>query len=55
MRRFHHDQCEWQLDQYDWECTCGLTRPEAPWFRELVERAAALRNPTPSTPISGAK
>ena len=32
-RALAHDiNCEWQLDQYDHECTCGVTRPRAPWF-----------------------
>ena len=25
----HHIDCEWHHDQYDWECTCGATRPVA--------------------------
>lgn len=28
----HHIICEWHLDQYPWECTCGVTRPKAEWF-----------------------
>ncbi|MBV9250787.1 MAG: hypothetical protein JO227_16245 [Acetobacteraceae bacterium] len=31
-RTVHDINCEWQLDQYDFECTCGMTRPRAPWF-----------------------
>jgi hypothetical protein len=26
----HHIDCEWQYEQYDWECTCGATRPKPP-------------------------
>ena len=25
----HHIDCEWQYEQYDWECTCGTTRAMA--------------------------
>lgn len=41
--RDHHEDCEWHLDQYDWECTCGATRPKAPWFDEQVARAQKIR------------
>lgn len=34
--RMHHEICEWHLDQYPWECTCGLTAPKAPWFDKAV-------------------
>lgn len=27
----HHPDCEWHLDQYPWECTCGLTAPRPAW------------------------
>lgn len=23
----HADDCDWHFEQYDWECTCGLTTP----------------------------
>lgn len=28
----HDLNCDWQLDQYDFECTCGATRPRHPDF-----------------------
>lgn len=31
-RTGHDINCEWQLDQYPSDCTCGKTRPRAPWF-----------------------
>jgi hypothetical protein len=40
----HHTICEWHLDQYPWECTCGLTAPKPEWFdnaaKEFEERMA---------------
>ena len=42
----HHIDCEWHLDQYDWECTCGATRPRtstpAQELRELARDIYAL-------------
>lgn len=34
----HHPACDWFCDQYDFECTCGVTRPKAPWFDEHAKR-----------------
>jgi ribosomal protein L37AE/L43A len=30
----HHPFCEFWLDQYPFECTCGLTARRATWFNE---------------------
>lgn len=31
--RTEHDiNCEWQFEQYPWDCNCGVTAPRAPWF-----------------------
>lgn len=38
----HHIDCDWHLDQYPWECTCGLTAPRAPWFDSVEKRRKEL-------------
>lgn len=35
----HDDDCDYWLDQYSWECTCGLTQPKHPQFDEHKTRA----------------
>jgi hypothetical protein len=32
MTNTHHINCAWQLDQYDFECDCGATRPKTTAF-----------------------
>jgi hypothetical protein len=39
----HADQCEWHCDQYDFECTCGLTRPATAGWAKTEIAAAQLR------------
>ena len=39
----HHPDCDWFCDQYDFECSCGATRPKAPWFDEHARRCDAVR------------
>jgi hypothetical protein len=38
----HHIICEWHLDQYPWECTCGATAPRAAWFDDAARQHAQL-------------
>jgi len=52
--REHDINCEWQHDQYDFECCCGATRPRAPWFQpaasQVDERSPAAPE-QPATPV----
>lgn len=36
----HAPCCEWHCDQYDFECTCGLTRPATLAWAEAEVSAA---------------
>lgn len=37
----HHICCEFWLDQYPHECTCGETAKRAPWFDKVEQDHAA--------------
>jgi hypothetical protein len=39
--RRHHRDCDYHLDQREDECTCGASRPKAPWFDSYVAECAA--------------
>lgn len=39
----HAADCDWHCDQYDFECTCGETRPKAAWFDEHQNKARLAR------------
>lgn len=39
----HHRDCAWHVDQYDFECDCGATRPKAGYFDKHARDAVALR------------
>lgn len=36
----HSSDCEWHMDQYPWECTCGLL-PRMTYSEWLAKRQAA--------------
>lgn len=36
MTIYHHRFCGWHLDQYSWECTCGVSQPKHPEFDQYV-------------------
>lgn len=36
----HGDQCDWHLDQYPWECTCGAI-PDPDKFKPKWLKASA--------------
>lgn len=44
----HHPICEWHLDQYPWECTCGLTAPKASWHDRMAADWEAQYTYTPT-------
>lgn len=41
----HHRFCAWHLDQYNWECTCGVSRPKHPEFDEYVLACKQVTQP----------
>lgn len=50
----HHICCEFWVDQYPWECTCGATAKRAPWFdqveKDYAERLAKESRKGEATP-----
>lgn len=41
--KHHAEQCDWHCDQYDFECTCGATRPATVAWAEAEMMAARYR------------
>lgn len=40
----HSANCDWHLDQYPWECTCGAGQPGGPRGRERHGKHECLRS-----------
>jgi hypothetical protein len=51
MKSGHDRNCDWQLDQYANECTCGATRPRAPGFLPYSERLPINNESTEASEI----
>ena len=43
MNISHHPVCDYWFEQYEFECTCGATRPKHPGFDDYVERCREAR------------
>src|SRR3954469_18761854 len=40
----HHIDCEWHLDQYNWECTCGAVKNPAEFRPDFKALLAAVED-----------